>query len=63
MSKSHYSELAGWENEVNLWIEQESSIMVRSITSFGDPVELAQEEAREFAKMLLAAADKLDDFQ
>jgi len=63
MNKSHYSELAGWEKEVNLWLEQESSIMVRSITSFGDPVELTSEDARAFAKMLLAAADKLDELQ
>ena len=61
MTKNHYSELQGWEKEVNLWVEQESSIMVRAVSSFGDPVELTSEDARAFASMLLAAADKLDE--
>ena len=54
-------ELKGWEKEVNLWVEQGSSIMVRAMSSFGDPVELTSEDARAFAEMLLAAAEKLDE--
>jgi hypothetical protein len=58
-TKSHKT-LKGWENEVYLWLEQDSSIMVKAASRFGDPVELTSNDARNFAKLLNEAADKLD---
>jgi len=60
MEKQNYKELPGWEEEVKLWIEQESSVMVKAISKFGDPVELTSEDARNFASILNEAADNLD---
>jgi len=55
-------QLDNWEGDVYLWIEQESSIMVKAADKkYGDPVELTSEDARKFAKMLLEAADELDN--
>ncbi len=46
--------------DVRFWIEQESSIHLKAVTSHGDPVELTAVEAREIAAALLKAACKLD---
>jgi hypothetical protein len=46
--------------DVYFWIEQESSIHLKAVTSDGDPVELTAIEAREFATALLEAALKLE---
>jgi len=60
MDAKYYKKLKGWENKVYLWIEQDSSIMVKAVSEFGDPVELTSEDARNFAKLLNEAADKLE---
>ncbi len=45
---------------VSLWIEQGSSIHLKSIAAFGDPVELTAEEARQIAKALQDLADAIE---
>ena len=60
MKNEHFRELKNWEHEFYLWIEQESSIMVKAVSKAGDPVELASFDARTLAKYLNEAADKLD---
>ena len=60
MSKKNFKELNGWEGEVYLWLEQDSSIMVKAVSKFGDPVELTSTEAREFVNFLNETADLLD---
>ena len=52
--------LKGYENEVYMWIEHGSSVMLKAITSHGDPVELTSDNARELGKMLIKAAERLD---
>ena len=60
-SSKDVKHLDNWEGDVYLWIEQESSIMVKAVDKkYGDPVELSSIDARNFAKMLLDAADELD---
>ena len=49
------------DGSVRIWIEQESSIHMRVITSSGDPVELNGAEAREIAKKLLEYAELIDE--
>ena len=62
MEKDYFRELESWEGDVYLWIEQESSIMVKAADKkYGDPVELTSDDARKFAKMLIEAADKFDE--
>ena len=54
--------LPGWEGAVYLWVEQESSIMLRASTlQSKDPVELTSADARGLAQALIAAADLLDE--
>ena len=38
--------------EINLWIEQDSSIHLKSVTDHGDPVELSKEEAEKLVEVL-----------
>ncbi len=46
---------------VYLWIEQDSSIMLKaSDKTYNDPVELSSLQAREIANYLLILADKID---
>jgi hypothetical protein len=53
--------LKDWEDEVYLWVEQESSIMLKAATGkSGDPVELSSMGAKELARLLLKAAAELD---
>ena len=52
--------LEGWENEAYLWIEAESSIMVKVVSKFGDPVELTSTDARRLADLLMDLAERLD---
>jgi hypothetical protein len=47
-------------DDVCCWLEQESSVMLKAVTRFGDPVELVASEARAIAAALLAHADRLD---
>ena len=61
MDKQDFRQLEGWEGDVYLWIEQDSSIMVKAADKrYGDPVELSSKDARRFANMLLESADELD---
>ena len=47
---------------VYLWIEQDSSIMLKaSDKTYNDPVELSSSQAREIADYLLMLADKIDE--
>jgi len=49
------------DGNVYMWIEQESSIMLKAaIKEFNDPVELTAEEARTIAYSLLTLAEKMD---
>ena len=45
--------------EAYFWVEQESSVMLKAATGFGDPVELSKEEVIALANALLKAADEL----
>jgi hypothetical protein len=47
-------------DDVRCWLEAESSIMLKAVTSFGDPVELLADEARDIAAALTALADRLE---
>jgi hypothetical protein len=47
--------------DVYFWLEQESSIMLKAVTSYGDPVELGAEQVREIAEALLLVAKQLED--
>ena len=60
MNNENYKKLKGMENEVYLWIEQDSSIMLKAVSEFGDPVELSSKDAKNLAKLLTEAAEKLD---
>lgn len=46
---------------IDAWIEQESSIHLKSISKFGDPVELTAKEARMLAEGLKRLAELLDE--
>ncbi|WP_062364986.1 hypothetical protein [Variovorax paradoxus] len=48
------------DGAIDLWIEQESSIQLKSINKFDDPVEFAASEARALADQLKRFADLLD---
>ena len=60
MNKEKCKKLKGLESEVYLWIEQDSSIMLKAVSEFGDPVELSSKDAKNLAKLLTEAAEKLD---
>jgi hypothetical protein len=47
-------------DDVYCWLEQNSSVMLKAVTSFGDPVELTASDAKAIALMLLALADQLE---
>ena len=47
--------------EIKLWIEQGSSIHLKSITNYGDPVELSSDEAIELADLLMEMAKSISD--
>jgi hypothetical protein len=47
------------DDDIYFWIENDSSLMIKAITKFGDPVELGEEEAIEFANKLQEYAYKL----
>ena len=48
------------DGEVRLWIEQESSIHIKAVTQYGDPVELTEHEAEELGKTLIEMARFLE---
>jgi hypothetical protein len=45
---------------VYAWVENNSSIHLKAVTSFGDPVELSADEARAIAEGLLELAKRLE---
>ena len=49
-----------FDGEVRAWIEQDSSIHLKVVSPFGDPVELTVDMAREVAQLLMRLADELD---
>lgn len=48
------------DGDAYCWVEQESSVMLKAVTKYGDPVELTKEEAVDLAHALLRAAEKID---
>lgn len=46
-------------DEAYLWLEQESSVHLKAVSKFGDPIELTFDEALELAKVLEELAIKL----
>lgn len=49
------------DGDITVWIEQETSIAIKAITEFNDPVELSGEEARELARTLIEYAEILEE--
>ncbi|MBX7104740.1 MAG: hypothetical protein K1X57_11710 [Gemmataceae bacterium] len=47
-------------DDVYCWLEQESSIMLKAVTRFGDPVELVADEARAIAAALPNLAERME---
>jgi len=52
--------LEGREDEVYLWIEKDSSIMVKAMSKHGDPVELTSDDARRLADLLKEISERSD---
>jgi hypothetical protein len=48
------------DGEVYLWVEAESSVMLKAITKSGDPAELEAEEARELGETLIKMAAQIE---
>jgi hypothetical protein len=47
-------------DEACAWLEQESSIMLKAVSKFGDPVELTADDARALSGVLLKLAETLE---
>jgi len=47
-------------DDVYLWLEQGSSIHIKAVTQFGDPVELSSHHARQLATTLTDLADQVE---
>lgn len=47
------------DGDVYCWAEQESSVMLKAVTKYGDPVELTKQEAVDLAHAILKAAEKV----
>ena len=48
------------DGEVRFWIEQGETIHLKASSSFGDPVELTEAEAKELALALLDAVRQIE---
>jgi hypothetical protein len=59
MSEENSTVIKFSQGEIHLWLEQESSIMIKAVTKSGDPVELECEEARELGEALMKMAAKI----
>lgn len=46
--------------EAYVWLEQDTSIHLKAVTEFGDPVELTADEAERLAQVLTDLAKSLD---
>jgi hypothetical protein len=45
--------------EVYLWVEHETSVMLKAVTTCGDPVELFSPEVRELGETLIKMAAQI----
>src|SRR5262245_46330722 len=57
MAEANRSGVIQPADDVYCWLEQDSSVMLKAVTRFGDPVELTAEEARAIAAALLGLAE------
>ena len=48
------------DGEILIWVEHETSIMLKAITSYGDPVELGHNEARKLGETLIKMAAQIE---
>jgi hypothetical protein len=48
------------DGDVCVWIEQEGSISIKAVTSFGDPVELSTDEAKDLVDALLRFISEIE---
>lgn len=48
------------DGEIKVWLEDERSIHLKAVTSFGDPVELSTEETKELADVLMRLAARAE---
>lgn len=48
------------DGNIILWIDHESSLHLKAVTKFGDPVELNLEEANELCEVLKRLAERLE---
>ena len=51
------------DGEISLWIEQNSSIHIKAVTQFNDPVELNLEEAKKMNELIEALIKELEQQQ
>src|SRR5262245_25339473 len=47
-------------DDVDCWLEHDSSVMLKAVTRFGDPVELTADDARAVAAALIGFAEQLE---
>ena len=45
--------------DVYMWVEQGSSVMLKAVTSFGDPVELTEDELQDIIAALQLSLKRL----
>ncbi len=48
------------EGDVSLWVDPNGAIHLKACDTFGDPIELTADEARELAQALQELADQHD---
>lgn len=53
-------EVQAVSDEIDVWLEEHTAIMIRAVTREGDPVELQSTDARRLAGVLISLADRLD---
>ena len=49
--------------DVYMWVEQGSLVMLKAVTSFGDPVELTEDEVQEVIAALQLSLQRLQAFE
>jgi hypothetical protein len=49
------------DDDVVLWVEQDSSVHIKAVDSFSDPAEITESEARELGELLIKMADYLNE--
>jgi hypothetical protein len=47
------------DGDISIWIDGESSVHIKSVTKFGDPVELNAHEVDELCEILKKMADQI----